>query len=116
MHLTGRQLYNQLCLPLLSPQVVSGKGVLVFLLRSDSPAALHVISGSSHIAMDVAEGRPDSWTLRRHAAAASGRRFPASRLEESKSWTPRRHFSNAEIAEEEKPRPAVLKRAERDRQ
>ncbi|TNN39121.1 hypothetical protein EYF80_050716 [Liparis tanakae] len=79
-----------------SLHVVSGKGLLVFLLRSDSPAALHVISGSSRVATDAAEGRPDSWTPHRHAAA-SGRHFPASLLEESKRRTPDAIFQTRKL-------------------
>ncbi|XP_068430592.1 uncharacterized protein [Clinocottus analis] len=52
-----------------------GKGVPVFLLRSDAPPPLHAISEAGHIA-DIMKGRPDSWTPRHHAAAP-GRRVQA---------------------------------------
>ncbi|KAM8827374.1 uncharacterized protein AB9W97_003853 [Spinachia spinachia] len=43
--------------------LLGAKGVPVLLLRSDAAPALHVVSHTGRIAVDVMKGRPDAWTL-----------------------------------------------------
>ncbi|KAA8584344.1 hypothetical protein FQN60_008129, partial [Etheostoma spectabile] len=78
--------------PALAVSLLRGKGksVPAFLLRSDALPALHAISETSHIAMDLIKDPPDpesAWTLNHHTAA-SGHNFQAFLLEKSKSLAP----------------------------